>query len=365
MPCGPEMVDRIKKAWDDGDAVFPIDQRAPQAQKSLLLQAAQPTRVCTLDDETVWPGQTVDNGDAVVIATSGTTGEPKCAVMTTDALIASATASHKRLEVTDSDMWLCCLPPSHVGGFGVIARSLLTSMPLIAHDGFTVDGYNNAAKLGATLVSLVPTALQRVDSSRYKTILLGGAAPPRSIPPNCVTTYGMTETGGGVVYNGVPLDNVEIEIRDSMIYLRAPMLMRQYRDGSCPIDEHGWLRTGDLGSIDDLGMLHVQGRMGDLIITGGENVWPEHVERVLATHPTIKDCCIAGVPDPEWGHIVTAWVVPHDNTTVTLDELRAYVKQSLPAYCAPRRLHLVTEIPRTTLGKAQRSLLIERQREMD
>ena len=353
------MVDRIKEAWDNGDAVFPLDQRAPAAQKQLLIESAQPTRVCTIDNETPWQGKNVENGDAVIIATSGTTGAPKSAVLTLDALQTSARASHKWLNIDSSDTWLCCLPPSHVGGFGVIARSLLTSTPLIAQDGFSVDGYIAAANHGATRVSLVATALHRVQPSLYTTILLGGAASPSVLPENCVTTYGMTETGGGVFYNGAPLTDVEIDIRESIIYLRGPMLMRSYRDGSSPCDADGWLRTGDVGSLNDDGTLVVQGREGDLIITGGENVWPEHVERIISTHPAVQDCCVAGIPDQEWGHLVTAWVVLHSGSTLTLDDIRNHVKQFLPNYCAPRQLRITASIPRTTLGKPQRALLVK------
>lgn len=345
--------------------MFPLDQRAPFAQKKLLLESAQPTRICTIDNETTWQGKHVETGDAAVITTSGTTGTPKSAVLTLDSLQASARSSHERLEVNAADIWLCCLPASHVGGFGVIARSLLTNTRLIAQDGFSVNGYNTAAQNGATLVSLVATALQRVSPSLYKTILLGGAAPPSSLPSNCVTTYGMTETGGGIVYNGIALNNVEIEIRESIIYLRGPMLMRGYRDGMSPIDSHGWLRTGDIGSLHRNGTLHVHGREGDLIITGGENVWPEHVELTLSTHPAIQECCIAGVPDNEWGHLVTAWVVLRKGSTLSLEELRQHVKQTLPSYCAPRQLHIVSQIPRTSLGKPQRALLARQYGDLD
>ena len=357
MPCGPEMVDRIQRAWEAGDAVFPLNQRAPVPEKQRLIHAAQPTRIATVDYETTWDGRGVESRDAVVIATSGTTGEPKCAVLTLDALTASAHATHKRLSVEKDDTWLCCLPPSHIGGFGVIARSLLTSTRLIAVDGFSEKNYDDAARNGATLVSLVATALQRVDPNTYKTILLGGAAPPKKLPHNCITTYGMTETGGGVVYNRMPLDGVQIEIRESIVYVKAPMLMREYRDGTSPITADGWLRTGDIGSLDENGLVQVQGRQGDLIITGGENVWPEAVERVLVDHSAINECCVVGLPDDTWGHVVTAWVVLHPNATISLEEIRQHVKHTLPSYCAPQHVYEIDSIPRTSLGKPQRRLL--------
>jgi acyl-CoA synthetase (AMP-forming)/AMP-acid ligase II len=161
------------------------------------------------------------------------------------------------------------------------------------------------------------------------------------------------------VYNGTALRGVEIEIRDSIVYIKAPMLLRAYRDGSVPVDSNGWFRTGDRGSLSDNGVLQIEGREGDLIITGGENVWPEVVEDALRDFESISDLCVAGVPDKEWGHAVHVWVVTTASSKPSLDALRGHVKQTLPAHCAPRNVHFVAEIPRTALGKPQRSLLVE------
>ena len=167
------------------------------------------------------------------------------------------------------------------------------------------------AGVGATHVSLVATALRRIDPATFRTIVLGGAAPPADRPPNVVTTYGMTETGSGVVYDGRPLDGVEVRIDDGgQVHLRGPMLLRAYRDGADALDADGWLATGDIGRWLDDGRLHVEGRAGDLIITGGENVWPEPVEAALRERPGVLDVAVTGTPDDEWGHVVTAVVVP-------------------------------------------------------
>ena len=350
------MVDRIRRAWDEGDAIFPLDQRLPAPARAMVMEAVKPTKVATLDDETHIPGAFVEAGDAVVVATSGTTGRPKAVVLTLDAVIASAQATSQRLSVTSSDKWLACLPPSHVGGLSVILRSIATDTPVIAISTFSAEAYDAAAREGATLVSLVSTALQRVDSNKFRTIVLGGARPPHDRPANTVTTYGMTETGSGVVYDGTPLDNVEIDIRESIIHVRAPMLLRAYRDGDSPLTQDGWLRTGDIGTFED-GRLNVEGREGDLIISGGENVWPEDVEAAIRTSALVKDVCVAGVPDHEWGHIVTAWIVPSEQNP-SLEEIRSHVKETLPAHCAPRRIEIIKEIPRTSLGKPQRAELI-------
>ena len=354
MPCGPAMVERIARAWDSGDAVFPLDQRAPNAHKSMLLDIVQPTRVCTTTDEVVRPGLPAEPGDAAIILTSGTTGSPKAVVLSKDSLSAGARRTHARLDVGTTDAWLCCLPPWHVGGFGVIARSVLTGTRVIAVEGFDPASYRQAALEGATFVALVSTAMARVDPSLYRTILLGGSRPPEIRPPNCVTTYGMTETGGGVVYDGLPLDDVEVLIRDGVIHLRAPMLMTRYVGAPAPVDSSGWYRTNDLGHVDEHGRLHVEGRIDDVIITGGEKVWPETVERCIDAHPSVKESCVVGSEDPEWGQSVTAWIVTQGGDEPSLESIRDHVKDSLPPHCAPKRIAFIDSLPRTSLGKIER-----------
>jgi len=170
-----------------------------------------------------------------------------------------------------------------------------------------------------------------------------------------ITTYGMTETGGGVVYNGQPLDNVEFKIVDGEIFLRCPMLMRAYRDDQTISIEDDWYATGDMGAIDGNGKLSVHGRETDLIITGGENVWPSVVENSLASHPIVNQVVVRGTPDTTWGQRVVAYVVLNDSAQTSeaklLSDLREHVKQTLPAFCAPQQIVVLAEIPRTSLGK--------------
>lgn len=359
MPAGSQFVDRLKQAWDEGDAIFPLDQRLAAPARQAVLATARPTVIASESGDSRIEGLKVQQGDAVVVATSGTTGTPRAAVLTHDALMASAKATSQRLNISHDDCWFACLPVAHVGGLSVVTRSLLTGTRLIVASHFSPAEYDKAANDGATLVSLVPTALQRVDPAKYRVIVLGGSRPPQNRPSNCVATYGLTETGSGVVYDGMPLEGVEIRIDDTgVICLRAPMLLRAYRDGSMPFDVHGWFRTGDLGSLNDDGTLSVAGREGDLIITGGENVWPEAVEDSLRGHRSIADVCVAGVPDVEWGHAIHAWIVTAPGTSISLDEAREQVKSTLAAHCAPKFIHLVSAIPRTSLGKPQRSKLV-------
>ncbi|MSZ97234.1 MAG: AMP-binding protein, partial [Actinobacteria bacterium] len=358
LPNGPAFVDRLKQAWDEGDAVFPLDQRLPATAKAKLINAVSPTIIVSPNNEAQLSGTHVEPGDALVVATSGSTGNPKAVVLTMNAVIASAEATSNRLQVSGDDAWLACLPPSHVGGLSVITRSLVMGNRVIAVPLFSESSYIEASNNGATMVSLVATALQRVDASLYRTIVLGGARPPVDRPSNSVTTYGMTETGSGVVYDGIPLDNVEIEIRDSVIFIKCPMMFRCYRDGITPLDSDGWFRTGDRGSLSPTGVLTVEGREGDLIITGGENVWPEMVEDAIITHARIQEVCVGGVPDPTWGHSVHAWIVTSPGSDISLDDVRGQVKETLPAYCAPQHIHIVESIPRTAIGKPQRASLV-------
>ena len=360
LPGGRQFVDELQRSWDRGHAVLPVDRRLPPAAKAALLAAMQPTAL--IDNEgtrALDGGRGVESGDALVVATSGSTGTPKGVVLTRSAMEASARATAARLGATAVDTWLACLPLAHVGGLSVVARALVTGAGLVVHDGFDATRVDAAARDGATCVSLVPTALQRIDPTLFRVILLGGTRPPADLPPNVHTTYGLTETGSGVVYDGRPLGGVEVHIADDgEVLLRGPMLLRCYRDGTTPVDTDGWLHTGDIGAWLPDGRLHVEGRRGDMIITGGENVWPETVEAVLAGHPGVAEVAVAGVPDAEWGQRVVAWVLPADRAAPpTLDQLRAHVSEQLPAFCAPKELRLVEQLPRTALGKVQRHLL--------
>lgn len=337
-----EFVGALRRAWDDGDAVFPLDPRLPGPARAAVLEAVRPS-------------DPVEPGDALVVATSGTTGVPKAAVLTHTAVAAAAAATSARLSVDpDRDRWLACLPLAHVGGLGVVTRALHTGTPLTVVPDARPE---TLAAADATLVSLVPALLARVDAARYRVVVLGGSTMPPDLPPNAVTTYGMTETGGGVVYGGTPLDGVEVRIgeADSEIHVRAPMLLRCYRDGSDPRDADGWFPTGDAGSWDGT-RLTVAGRIGDLIVTGGEKVWPTQVEQVLERHPAVAEAQVFARADPQWGQRVVARVVPADPAAPpTLDDIRGWTKESLPPWAAPQELELADSLPRTPLGKLRRS----------
>jgi O-succinylbenzoic acid--CoA ligase len=221
---------------------------------------------------------------------------------------------------------------------------------------FDADEVAAAARhRGATLTALVPTALARTDVTGYRCVIVGGAAPPADRAPNVVASYAMTETGSTVALDGIPLRGVELRVVDGEVQVRGPMLLRAYRDGTDPRTPDGWLPTGDEGRLDDTGRLEVFGRRGDVIVTGGEKVWPAAVEAALAAHPGVAAVAVVGRPDEEWGATVTALVEPRDpGHPPTLEDLRAHVRRTLPAYAAPKRLELCDALPRAALGKVRR-----------
>ncbi len=379
---GPGFVDALVRTWDAGDAVLPLDPRAPRSYTERLLAAMAPGAVFEDDGErrSLAGGVPVRSGDAVVVASSGTTGAPKGAIHTHDGVAAAARitaagcAVHLAARgvgaVDDHVRWLACLPLAHVGGFSVVTRALLSGAELEVHDGADAGRIEDAGRRGATHVSLVPTLLGRIDPSPWRVILLGGSAIPADRPSNSIATYGMTETFGGVVYDGRPLDAVGVRAVDGAVELRSPTLLRAYRhgagqgpadpDGTPATGPGGWYRTGDLGAVDDGGVLTVLGRADDLIISGGTNVWPAPVEDVLRGDPGVADVAVVGRPDPEWGQRVVAVVVPADpSAPPTLAELRDRVRSRLPVAAAPKELELVDVLPRTSLGKIARHRLVD------
>jgi O-succinylbenzoic acid--CoA ligase len=366
LPAGPGFVDALVAAWDAGDAVLPVDPRLPKAAADVLLSVLRPSRVVSPDGVHTLPdGIPTEPGDALVVATSGTTGAAKGVVHTHVSVEASARATSSGLDVDPGrDRWVACLPLAHIGGLAVITRALVTGTPLTVLERFDPRAVEDEARLGATLVSLVATVLGRMDVSDYRSVLLGGAAPPIGLPANVVTTYGMTETGSGCVYDGYPLDGVELRIGDGSlgaeaeVLVRGPMLLRAYRDGTNPRVGDGWLPTGDAGRLEDDGTLVVFGRMVEVIVTGAEKVWPASVEDVLTSHPGVAEVAVWKRPDPVWGERVVAWVVPADSVPVPgLDELRDLVAGQIARWAAPRELVVVDALPRTPGGKVRRSAL--------
>jgi len=318
---------------------------------------------------------------AVVVWTSGSTGDARAVMLSGDALRASAGATYDRL--AGPGRWLLALPAEHVAGAQVLVRSVLAgTSPVVMDPGpFRPAGFVAATErlgAGTRYTSLVPTQLVRLlddEAARaalatYDAVLLGGAAAPtalldaaRSSGARVVTTYGMSETCGGCVYDGVPLDGVEVTLDDGVVELAGPVLASGYL-GRPDLDAEVFvrrggvrrLRTSDLGATDD-GVLRVLGRVDDVIVTGGAKVAPTAVEDVVATLPGVAEVCVVGVPDDEWGHAVVAAVVAA-GAVPTLDEVRALVAARLGPRHAPRRLVVLDHLPHRGIGKPDRRALV-------
>lgn len=362
MPAGDAFVNVLRKVWDSGDAVLPIDQRLPKVARKNLITQFKVSSLIGADGlrVKVAPGEPVDEGDALVVATSGSTGEPKGVVHTHGSIKAAVANTGARLGCSAADHWLACISLAHVGGLSVVLRALHFGSQLTIESRADKATIESAVKNGANMTSLVPTILHSVDISNFKTVLVGGAHTPTNLPSNAISTYGLTETFGGVVYNGEPIDGVEIRIgTDSEIEIRCDSLLRTYRNGIDPKNSEGWLHTGDLGEFKD-GKLSVLGRKDDLIKTGGYKVWPITVENSLRQHEVVADVVVAGTPDEKWGQTVTAWVVLRPDTkSLRLEDLSKHVRLTLPDYCAPKKVFIVDEIPRSSLGKALMSELVQ------
>ena len=352
---GPAAAQAIRRAWSESR---PLTVVAPGRQPH----------------SPAWP---LPTGTATVVATSGTTASPRLVAHTRDAVEASCRAVSTALDIDpDRDRWLACVPLHHVAGLAIVLRATITGTALTVHDGFDADAVGRAAG-ECTLVSLVPTQLGRLlemgaPLHRFRAVLLGGGPIPPVVLDRALaagvpvhTTYGLTETFGGCVHDGNALAGVDLDLTDSSneILVRGPMLLSGYVDGGSAAreacDADGWFATGDVGAIDATGRLTIVDRLKDLIITGGVNVSPTAIERVLLGHPAIADACVVGLPDREWGERVVAYITtaPPDRTPPTVAELREFAAERLTRAELPREIRVIDEIPRTTSGKPLRRVL--------
>lgn len=317
---------------------------------------------------------------AVVVSTSGTTGTPKGALLTAAALTASGSATHTRLG--GAGTWLLSLPAYHVAGLQVLARSALAgTTPVAIPAGF------EAADLPAAIARMRPgrrygsmVAVQldkalRDDAAAdalagLDAVLIGGGPMPAAVAERAaaagvtvVRTYGMSETAGGCVYDGVPLDGVAIRFDDGRVVLGGPTVAAGYRNpvSPDPFEEPGWFRTDDVGELDDSGSLRILGRIDDAISTGGLKVFPQLVEAALATHPAIAEAAVFGVADDRLGQRVAAALVLTAGTSApSTAELRDHVARTLHPTAAPRDVHVVDALPRRGIGKLDRRELTAR-----
>jgi o-succinylbenzoate---CoA ligase len=344
----------LARVWAAGDAAMVLPSAAPDLPPELSSD----------------PPVDLPPGTALVVPTSGSSGTPRRVVLSHQALATSTAASLARLRCRQGERWALALPLRHVAGLQVLARArALGTAPVLVTDPGDPRAIA-AAAADAEHIALVPTQLVRcldaeADLAGFRTVLVGGgplspshAATAVARGIRLVRSYGMTELCGGVVYDGVPLDGVEMRVDPAgRIALRGAMRADGYLtldgldDGDGRFSTDGWFTTDDAGSIDD-GLLHVHGRVDEVIVTGGVKVAPVAVETALRTHPQVRDVVVVGVPDPEWGERVRAVVVPADPASPPeLAALRAHVAATLPSSHGPRELVVVAGLARDGLGK--------------
>ena len=320
------------------------------------------------------PEEPLEAGADLVVVTSGYTGGGRGVLLSAEALTASAAATHER--IGGPGAWLLALPVSAIAGLQVLYRTLLAGeRPTVLDRDETLAVATARMPAGRRYTSLVPTQLRRYldaepDGLRaFDAVLVGGAATDPALLARAldagvavVTTYGMTETAGGCVYDGDPLDGVRTRVVDGGVELAGPMLALGYRldpEATAEAFVDGWFRTRDAGVLAD-GRLTVTGRLDDVVITGGVNVPPGPVEAALRAHPDVADAVVFGRPDDEWGQRVVAAVVPAPGTTPDLPALRGWVTERLGAPSAPRELRLIEEIPTLHTGKPDRRAVAAR-----
>jgi o-succinylbenzoate---CoA ligase len=363
-----------------GAVVYPLNTRLTQAERDAEIARADPVLVISsaadvAGHEADMPLLGEHDLDSLYcrILTSGTTGAPRPVGLTYGNHLWSAVGSAFNLGVRPDDRWLCCLPLFHVSGLSIVLRSVIYGTGVVVHDRFDVDRVAESLEHdGITLVSLVATALRRLleagaDVSRPRVILVGGGPVPEEVLADAtasgatvVQTYGLTEAASQVTTlapedavrklgsAGRPLLTTHLRIQDDEILVQGPTVAP-----GCT-DEDGWLHTGDLGWIDDEGFLYVEDRLGDVIVSGGENVMPAEVEEVLLRHPNVVDAAVVGRADAEWQESVTAVVVLSKDASATADEIRSHCAGELASHKVPKRIEFARELPRTPSGKLLR-----------
>ena len=373
---------------------------AELASRLPLLRAEQPPRPASLPQSPavrVLRGRD-DGRTLAVLYTSGTSGRAKGACLSWANFLASAVAAEERLGESVRGRWLACMPLFHVGGLSMLVRSVVFGSPVRLHDRFDAAAVSDALDAGDIAgISLVPTMLSRLLAHRgsrrapagLQVVLLGGAAAPTQLVSRALEagypvcpTYGLTEATSQVATAARPLPGatlpqpmravlgtrirIVLEGRDAPageageILVQGPTVMQGYLDDPAATAHalrDGWLHTGDIGCLDAQGALQVLDRRDDLIVSGGENVYPAEVEAVLLEHPSVAEAGVAGVPDADLGARVTAWIVATAGPAPSIEELQRHCRERLAGYKQPREFRFVAALPRTASGKLQRRQL--------
>ena len=359
-----------------------------------LLPGAEPLKGWPRHAGAPWPGDDSDpSADWALLFTSGTTGQPKAARLSVGAFDALARASAANLGPRAGDRWLCNLPLFHVGGLGMAVRCAHDGAALVLHPRFDAEATVRTVHDEAiTHLSLVARTLEQcldagLDAARLRAVLVGGGPVPPALVDRAraagvpvLLTYGLTEACSQVATErpgeadgrtaGPPLPGLEVRVLDDagrvlprgeegILAVRGPTLMSGYLDDPGATAEalpDGWLRTGDIGRLDDAGRLAVLARRTDLILSGGENVYPAEVEAVLAAHPGVAEVAVVGRPDPRWGQVPVAVVVPRPAASV--EDLRPWARARLAPFKVPAEVLPAAALPRTAAGKVDRSALL-------
>lgn len=325
-----------------------------------------------------WTGA-LPPGVALVISTSGSTGEPHGVMLSNANLDAAAAASNRHLPLQAGDLWLNCLPLYHIGGQAILWRCARAGAGMLLHDGFNAETVaTDLLRHPVTHLSLVPAMLSRLLETgiapppSLRHVMIGGAALSPALHRQATATgwplnpsYGLSETAAQIATHtpadgpwhaglvGRPLGDNEFSLAaDGRIRIRGPQVMLGYLGGG-GVDEDGWLTTGDLGKIDAFGRLTVTGRADDMLISGGRNIHPQEVESCLAACPGVRDIAVTGLPDPIWGDLIVALVVGEAST----ESLRDWCRTRLPSAAQPRQIVSLASLPRNAAGKLERSTL--------
>jgi O-succinylbenzoic acid--CoA ligase len=319
---------------------------------------------------------------AAIVFTSGTTDRPRGVTLSHGNLAASADAWAAVLDPRPTDRWLCCLPLFHVAGLAIVTRASRWGVPVEVMAAFRPGKVAERMLAGISHVSLVPAQLGPVldvlvDAgpvpASLRAVLLGGGPIPepllqraRTMGLPVLTTYGMTETASGVAVGGADpetladptalraLPGVGLRIADADDQGMGRIEVSGPTVAAALAGRDGWLRTGDVGTLDDRGLLRIIDRRDDLIVSGGENVSPAEVEAVLRTHPDVRDVAVVGRPDPTWGSVPVAEVVLSDGSTASDTSLERHCRQRLAGYKVPVRFHRLSALPRNAAGKVER-----------
>ncbi len=391
LPPGLAFAEALHACLVLGAVAVPVDVRLEAAERALICDGAALVVEEALDAcSSTWPsaprgGASKSPGatspspgrrhdlDAVaaVIHTSGTSASPRPVELTYGNFLWSALGSAVALDRDPRERWLCALPVSHVGGLSILVRSAIYATTAVIHEHFDADLALHALReQDITLVSLVATTLARLLDAglrhppALRCALTGGGPVPEALIERAheagvpvSLTYGLTEACSQVTTGGPPLFCTRVRIDGPRpegpgvgeIMVAGPTVAPASRD------RDGWLHTGDLGSLDEHGLLAVTGRVADTIVSGGENVAPAEVEAVLESHPDVLEAAVVPRADPRWGEAVTAIVLARPGADLKAETVRAHCAARLARYKVPKQVcFTAVPLPRTRSGKLLR-----------